>query len=145
MRRIGGLAVGIRSGVPRATLDVDVAVSTTTDRSFVTELLVSAGFKLVGQFAHSINFKHESGEPVQLAFDRGFDSMIGRAEPIPLDELSIPVVTKIDPCAHGEQRASRARRKERARSEQQASRRGRPHVPSRRERRTRAALDRQLD
>jgi hypothetical protein len=93
---IGGLAVGIRSGIPRATIDVDIAVSTTTDKSFVTELLVSAGFKLVGQFDHSINFKHKSGEPVQLAFDPAFDPMIERAEPVPLDELSIPVVTKTD-------------------------------------------------
>src|SRR5688572_22245311 len=43
---IGGLAVGIRSGVPRATLDVDLAVSTSADRSAVTALLVAAGFTL---------------------------------------------------------------------------------------------------
>jgi hypothetical protein len=93
---IGGLAVGIRSGVPRATLDVDVAVATSVARGRAADLLVGAGFILVGEFAHSLNFKHESGEPVQLAFDPGFDAMIERAEPIDLGDLRIPVVTKED-------------------------------------------------
>lgn len=93
---IGGLAVGIRSGVPRATLDIDIAISTAADKSFVTELLVSTGFHLVGRFDHSINFKHLSGEPVQLAFDPAFDPMIARAEQVLLDDVSIPVVTATD-------------------------------------------------
>ena len=93
---IGGLAVGVRSGVPRATLDVDIAVDSSVVRSKVAEVLVAAGFTLVGEFAHSLNFKHESGEPVQLAFDPGFDAMIERAEPISFGDLSIPVVTKED-------------------------------------------------
>lgn len=93
---IGGLAVGIRSGVPRATLDVDIAIPSTADRVAVMQALTKAGLSLVGEFTHSLNFKHETGEPVQLAFDPAFDAMIGRAEPIQLDELSIPVVTKED-------------------------------------------------
>lgn len=93
---IGGLAVGIRAGVPRATLDVDIAVGTSFDRALLVERLHAAGFEFVGQFPHSINFKHTSGEPLQLAWDPEFDAMIGRAEPVQLDDLVIPVVTKAD-------------------------------------------------
>lgn len=93
---IGGLAVGIRSGVPRATLDVDFAVPTTIDRQRIVDHLVSRGFILSGTFAHSINFKHSSGEPVQLAFDAQFDPMIERAEIVDLGGIMLPVVTKLD-------------------------------------------------
>jgi len=93
---IGGLAVGIRAGVPRATLDVDIAVSTTADRTALIEQFKAAGFAFVGAFPHSVNFKHASGEPLQLAFDGQFDAMIGRAEPVHVDDLVIPVVTKLD-------------------------------------------------
>jgi hypothetical protein len=93
---IGGLAVGLRSGVPRATLDVDFAVSTSVDRSAVAGLFVQHGFRLTGQFAHSINFEHASGEPVQLAFDEAFDVMIARAENLRSEELELRVVTKAD-------------------------------------------------
>jgi hypothetical protein len=93
---IGGLAVGVRSGVPRATLDVDVAIPTNADRREIAQQLLGNGFALVGEFAHSMNFKHESGEPVQLAFDVSFDPMIERAEPIQVGDLQIPVVTKSD-------------------------------------------------
>jgi hypothetical protein len=77
---IGGVAVGIHAGVPRATLDTDVAVVSTSDRAAVIDAMTRAGFRLVGQFVHSANFRHASGEPVQLAFDAGFDVMIRRAE-----------------------------------------------------------------
>jgi hypothetical protein len=93
---IGGLAVGLRSGVPRATLDVDFAIPTAVDRSRVTRLFVQHGFRLTGEFAHSINFEHESGEPVQLAFDEAFDVMIARAENLCSEELELRVVTKAD-------------------------------------------------
>jgi len=93
---VGGLAVGIRSGVPRATLDVDFAVATTVDRSWLIERMVEKGFSLRGEFVHSINFEHESGEPVQLAFDPEFDAMIQRAEVVDLGAFQVPVVTKDD-------------------------------------------------
>jgi hypothetical protein len=70
---IGGLAVGIRRGVPRATLDVDFAVPSVADKPGLVTLLTNAGFKFVGQFPHGVKFKHDSGEPLQLAFDPGFD------------------------------------------------------------------------
>jgi len=58
--------------------------------------MVRGGFVLVGCFTHSLNFKHESGEPLQLAFDPEFDAMIARAEAMPVDDLSIRVVTRDD-------------------------------------------------
>ena len=93
---IGGLAVGIRSGIPRATLDVDIAVASSADLDALSARMVRGGFVLVGCFTHSLNFKHESGEPLQLAFDPEFDAMIARAEAMPVDDLSIRVVTRDD-------------------------------------------------
>jgi Nucleotidyl transferase AbiEii toxin, Type IV TA system len=93
---IGGVAVGIRSGVPRATLDVDFAVVTSADRDALTASLASHGFRRTGIFAHSMNFLHASGEPVQLAFDPAFDPMIERAEPVRFGELEVSVVTRDD-------------------------------------------------
>jgi hypothetical protein len=93
---IGGLAVGIRSGVPRATLDVDFAIPTHVDRGLLATRLGARGFVLTGEFAHSVNFRHSSGEPVQLAFDPGFDAMIERAEVVHFDDLILRVVTKDD-------------------------------------------------
>src|SRR4051812_22383901 len=93
---IGGLAVGVRSGIPRATLDIDFAVSTKTDLERLVARLAAAGFALSGRFAHSINFKHSSGEPLQLAFDPSFDPMVERAEALSFAELTLFVVTKDD-------------------------------------------------
>jgi predicted nucleotidyltransferase len=93
---IGGLAVGIRSGVPRATLDVDFAIPTQRARGPLVERFRELGFQVLGEFAHSLNLRHESGEPVQLAFDPEFDPMIERAELVQLGELQLRVVTKED-------------------------------------------------
>jgi hypothetical protein len=102
---IGGVAVGIRSGVPRATLDTDLAVHSTADRTHLTGVLVAAGFSLRGEFAHSINFRHVSGEPVQIVLDPGFDAMIERAEAMPAGDAHIPVVTTADLIAMKERAA----------------------------------------
>jgi hypothetical protein len=93
---IGGVAVGIRSGVPRATLDVDFAIPTRVDRHWLVTAFSSEGFRPRGEFAHSLNFSHISGEPVQLAFDPGFDAMIDRAELMELGAQKLRVVTKED-------------------------------------------------
>jgi hypothetical protein len=93
---IGGVAVGIRSGVPRATLDVDFAIATSADRQVVADALAGHSFKRMGVFAHSMNFIHASGEPVQLAFDPAFDPMIARAEPVRFGGLELVVVTRED-------------------------------------------------
>jgi len=93
---IGGLAVGIHSGVPRATLDVDLAVRSGADRAAITAAMDSRGFRSVGVHPHSINYRHGSGEPVQLAFDPAFDVMIGRAETIQVGAQSVRIVRKDD-------------------------------------------------
>jgi hypothetical protein len=93
---IGGLAVGIRSGVPRATLDVDFAIDSSTPLDPLSARMESSGFSATGRFAHSVNFEHSSGEPVQFAFDAAFDAYILRAEPTALGEFTIPVVTTAD-------------------------------------------------
>jgi hypothetical protein len=45
---VGGVAVGLRSGVPRATIDTDVAVRSTVERSAIIEALMAAGLRLRG-------------------------------------------------------------------------------------------------
>jgi hypothetical protein len=108
---IGGLAVGVRSGVPRATLDVDFAIPSGTDRRALAQRLAQATFTLKGEFAHSINFTHSSGEPMQLAFDPSFDAMITRAEAILFGAVSLRVVTKADLLAMKKQAAADPKRR----------------------------------
>jgi hypothetical protein len=112
---IGGVAVGIHTGVPRATLDTDVGIVSTIERASVVAALTAVGFRLVGQYPHSLNFRHPSGEPVQLAFDSGFDAMILRAESMTIKSLSVRIVRKEDLITM-KQRAARdpARRKSKA-------------------------------
>jgi hypothetical protein len=71
-------------------------VLTTADRVELARTLEQRGFRKTGEYTHSLNFKHESGEPVQLAFDIGFDPMIERAEMMQLAGLELRVVTKED-------------------------------------------------
>ena len=112
---VGGVAVGIRSGVPRATLDIDVAVSSTVPRDEITDVLTGAGFRHLGSHTHSINFRHESGEPVQIAIDPAFDPMIDRAEPITFGQTIVRVVTTADLIAMKERAAADpARRRSKA-------------------------------
>jgi hypothetical protein len=93
---VGGVAVGIRSGVPRATIDIDFAVPSTVERDRVIEAFTAAGLRHTGTFAHSINFRHASGEPVQIVFDPEFDTMIDRAELLDLGVIRARVVTTAD-------------------------------------------------
>ena len=93
---VGGVAVGIRSGVPRATIDTDVAVRSTVDRRAIADALTGAGLQHTGTFAHRMNFRHSSGEPVQIISDAEFDPMIERAEPLDLSGIRIRVVTTAD-------------------------------------------------
>lgn len=114
---IGGVAVGVHSEVPRATADTDLALHTSWRGARLNDVLAGAGFTLLGDHAHSVNFKHSSGEPLQLAFDLEFDAMIGRAESFDLDGTAVRVVTKDDliakkrrAAADPSQRPSRALR-----------------------------------
>jgi len=101
----GGVAVGIRSGVPRATIDTDVAVPSTAERVRLIEALTAAGFTHTGTFPHSINFRHRSGEPVQIIVDHEFDAMIDRAEALDLAGVHVRVVTTVDLIAMKERAA----------------------------------------
>lgn len=103
---IGGVAVGIRSGIPRATIDTDLAVRSTVVRERVIEALVAGGLSHVGSHAHSINFRHVSGEPVKLAIDPDFDAMIDRAELMDLGGVRARVVTTADLIAMKERAAA---------------------------------------
>jgi hypothetical protein len=103
---VGGIAVGIRSGVPRATLDTDIAVRSTVPRDRIIEALTGAGFLHLGSHAHSINFRHASGEPVQIAIDSAFDAMIDRAELMDLGGIDAHVVTTEDLIAMKERAAA---------------------------------------
>ena len=103
---IGGVAVGIRSGLPRATLDTDLAVASTADRAVVVQALVQAGFTLRGEFVHSVNFRHVSGEPVQIVFDPSFDPMIERAELVLVGDVTVRVVATADLIAMKERAAA---------------------------------------
>jgi len=103
---VGGVAVGIRSGVPRATLDTDIAVRSTVPAGSIRAALTSAGFSLTGTFAHSLNFRHLSGEPVQILFDPAFDPMIERAEPLEVAGIRVRVVTTADLIAMKERAAA---------------------------------------
>jgi hypothetical protein len=112
---VGGIAVGIRSGIPRATLDTDIAVSSTVPRDRIVDALTTAGFVHLGSHAHSINFRHASGEPVQVAIDPAFDAMIDRAELMDLGGIAAHVVTIEDLIAMKEMAsADPARRRSKA-------------------------------
>jgi hypothetical protein len=112
---VGGVAVGLRSGVPRATVDTDIAIPSVIDQGSIIDALTGAGLRLTGTFDHSLNFRHPSGEPVQLVFDPGFDSMILRAEPLDVGGVRIPVVTTADLIAMKERAAADpARRRSKA-------------------------------
>jgi hypothetical protein len=93
---IGGLAVGIRSGMPRATLDSDIAIPTNVDRAWLGGRFVAVGFQLKGQIPHTVHLLHGSGDPVRLTFDPEFDPMIERAELLRLSDVDLRVVTTDD-------------------------------------------------
>lgn len=103
---IGGFAVGIRSGSPRATNDVDFAITTKVAVDSAVSALESAGFSVTGRVEHSVNLRHPSGEPVQLSFDSSLDPMIERAEAVDVGGAAVPVVTTHDLIASKERAAS---------------------------------------
>jgi Nucleotidyl transferase AbiEii toxin, Type IV TA system len=112
---VGSVAVGLRSGVPRATIDTNIAVRSTVERDALVETLSGAGLRLTGTFAHSLNFSHPSGEPVQIVIDPVFDAMIDRAESLELSGVRICVVTTADLIAMKERAATDpARRRSKA-------------------------------
>jgi predicted nucleotidyltransferase len=117
---IGGLAVGIHANVPRATVDVDVAAHLEKGRASAVEALERAGLKKTGEFEHSVNFRHVSGEPVQLAFDVAFDAMIERAERMDVGGMNIMIVRKDDLIAMKKRAAADPARRKSKRLRDQA-------------------------
>jgi len=107
---IGGVAVGIHTGIPRATLDTDLAVISTLLRPAIIEAMQRAGFRIIGEFEHSINFRHPNGEPVQLAVDASFDAMIARAETMTVTGRAIRIIRKDDLIAMKRRAAADPRR-----------------------------------
>lgn len=108
---IGGIAVGLRSGVPRATENVDFAIPARVRWDRLTSALARAGLSLRGTFEHSRNFVHENGEPVQFAFDPEFDPIIERAERVSFGDSELVLVTTYDLIAMKRRAASDPRRR----------------------------------
>lgn len=75
---------------------IRIAVRSTLVQRSLVGALTGAGLRLTGTFAHSLNFRHQSGEPVQMIFDPAFDPMIDRAEPLDVAGVRIRVVTTAD-------------------------------------------------
>jgi hypothetical protein len=118
---IGGVAVGIHSGAPRATLDVDLAaLGGESGRDRVIAALTGAGLAKTGEFPHSINFRHPSGEPVQVAFDPEFDAMILRAESFEVAGVRVRIVRREDLLAMKERAAADPGRRKSKRLRDQA-------------------------
>lgn len=92
---IGGIAVGIYT-IPRATDDIDVAVVSSTSRDKLVSALTAAGFVLEAEHQHTLNFRHSTGERVQVALDPPIDAMVERAEPFEVRGARIRVVRKDD-------------------------------------------------
>jgi hypothetical protein len=76
------------------------------ERRAITEALTGAGLRLTGTFAPSLNFRHPSGEPVQIVTDPEFDPMIDRAEPLDVAGFRSRVVTTADLIAMKERAAA---------------------------------------
>ena len=117
---IGGLAVGVHSGAPRATLDVDVAALLASGRERVVRVLEDVGLRKTGEFPHSVNFRHPSGEPVQVAFDSDFDAMILRAESFEVAGVRVRIVRREDLVAMKERAAADPTRRKSKRLRDQA-------------------------
>lgn len=117
---IGGLAVGVHAQTPRATLDVDLAALSTIGPERVSAALEAAGFRRSGAFPHSVNFRHSSGEPVQVAFDAAFDPMIARAQSIDVGGVRVRIVGRDDLVAMKERAAADPARRKSKRLRDQA-------------------------
>lgn len=117
---IGGVAVGIHSGSIRATVDVDVAALMSAGRERAIAALLGAGFTKTGEFPHGVNFRHASGEPVQLASDPAFDEVILRAETFESGGIRVRIVRREDLIAMKERAAAELSRRKSQRLRDQA-------------------------
>jgi hypothetical protein len=101
-------------------VDVDLAVHLGAGREAAVEALERAGLKKTGEFMHRVNFRHVSGEPVQLAFDPAFDAMIERAESFDVEGTKVAVVRKEDLIAMKQRAAEDPSRRKSRRLRDQA-------------------------
>jgi hypothetical protein len=91
---IGGIALQVHQTEPRTTLDIDVAVA---DYRQIPRLqLEAAGFTLTGRFRHSENWRGPDGTPVQFTADPALAAALTRAEKVPLDDVSLRVIARVD-------------------------------------------------
>jgi hypothetical protein len=67
---------------------VNVAAHLGAGRETAVKALEGAGLQKTGEFAHSVNFRHVTGEPVQLAFDLAFDAISSGPRASTLQELA---------------------------------------------------------
>jgi hypothetical protein len=117
---IGSVAVSVLTGCARATRDVNLAVHTATTRDRIIAMLVAAGFRHAGTFAHSVNFTHRTGTSVQLARAPLFDQAIERAEATEIGGQQVPVVRRDDLIALKERSAADPRRRKSSSLQDQA-------------------------
>ncbi len=108
---IGGVAVAVHTAQARATQDVDLAVRSDVDRDTLIATFLEGPFTLRGRHAHSVNFVHDRGDPLQLALDPAFDAAIARAETFRLGGATIRVVQRDDLIALKELAAADPRRR----------------------------------
>lgn len=91
---IGGVALQVHQTEPRTTLDIDLAVRSFDD--IPRTALEAAGFALTGRFTHSENWVASDGTPVQFTDDPVLTEAIERAEEVPLDEVCLRVIRRVD-------------------------------------------------
>lgn len=85
---IGGVALQVHVREPRTTLDIDVAVSS---RAILPrDALVAAGFTLLAEHAHTVNYRAGDGTPIQFSDDPPLAAAVGRAQRIGVMGVSIP-------------------------------------------------------
>jgi hypothetical protein len=99
---------------------VDVAAHLGAGRETAVEALEGAGLQKTGEFTHSVNLRHATGEPVQLAFDLAFDAMIERAESINVAGTRIMIVRREDLIAMKQRAAADPARRKSKRLRDQA-------------------------
>ncbi|MGH7265993.1 MAG: nucleotidyl transferase AbiEii/AbiGii toxin family protein [Candidatus Rokuibacteriota bacterium] len=91
---IGGVALQVHQTEPRTTLDIDLAVRRFGD--VPRRGLEAAGFAPTGRFAHSENWVGLDGTPVQFTDDPALARAIERADEVPLDEVRLRVIRRVD-------------------------------------------------
>ncbi len=91
---IRGVALQIHQTEPRTTLDIDIAVSRSTE--IPRARLEAAGFRLTGRFTHLENWTDPEGIPVQFTDDPALAGAVMRAEEIAVDDVRLRVIGRLD-------------------------------------------------